>query len=192
MIDGLSIEGYAIISRNGMLAGADGLMPNSLKFDDDQRFLDEEMDKAALLIHGRKSHEGQINSHQRRRLLLSRSGGPFSTTPVEQNTWLWNPQATSFPDVCKLLGVRGGVVAILGGTAAYDLFLPHYQKFHLALAAKVELPGGVPVFSAVRDTNPPATVLQQAGLTLADQAHVNPDILLRLTFVREREGVRPA
>ena len=186
MIDGLSIEGYAIVSRNGMLAGADGLMPNSLKFDDDQKFLDEEMDKAALLIHGRKSHEGQDNSHKRRRLLLSRSGGPFSTIPVAQNAWAWNPQATSLHDVCKLLGVNVGVVAILGGTAAYDLFLPHYQKFHLALAAKVDLPGGVPVFSAVRDAHPPATVLQQAGLTLADQAHINPDTLLRFTYMRER------
>ena len=189
MFEGLSIEGYAIVSRNGMLAGEDGLMPNSLKFYEDQKFLDEEMDRAALLIHGRKSHEGQDNSHKRKRLLLTRAVAPFTMTQIEPNTWLWNPQQTPFSKVCKALGVVSGLVAILGGTAAYDLFLPHYAKFHLALAARVDLPNGVPVFSAVRDGNPPAAVLQEAGLKLADQAHIDPDILLKLTFVREREVV---
>jgi hypothetical protein len=187
MIDGLTIEGFAIVSRNGMLAGADGLMPNSLKFDEDQRFLDEQMDAAALLVHGKKSHEGQDNSHKRKRLLLSRSGGPFSTTPFEPNTWLWSPVTTPFPEVCKALGVKTGVVAILGGTAAYDMFLPFYDTFHLALASRVDLPGGVPVFGAVSEGRPPAAVLQEAGLKLADQAVLNEeDDLHRLTFVRER------
>jgi hypothetical protein len=189
MYDGLSIEGYAIVSRNGMLAGDDGLMPNSLKFDEDQKFLDEEMDKAALLIHGRKSHEAQDNSHKRKRLLLTRSGGPFSTNPAEPNTWLWTPEATPFAEVCKALGITSGVVAVLGGTAAYDLFLPAYTRFHLALASRVDLPEGVPVFGAVREGHPPATVLQAAGLKLADQAVLNAeDDLWRLTFVRERSA----
>lgn len=185
MIDGISIEGYAIVSRNGMLAGADGLMPNSLKFEDDQKFLDEEMDKAALIIHGKKSHEFQDNSHKRRRLLLTRSGAPFTTTPIEPNTWLWSPEATKFSDVCKALGVTSGVVAILGGTAAYDMFLPAYAKFHLAMAMRVDLPGGVPVFSAVREGNPPVAVLQAAGMKMSDQAYLDKDgTLARETFLR--------
>jgi len=183
---GVSIEGYAIVSRNGMLAGADGLMPDSLKFPEDQQFLDEEMDRAALLIHGRKSHEAQDNSHARKRLLLTRGGGSFSTTPIEPNIWLWSPQATAFPDVLKKLEITSGVVAILGGTAAYDMFLPFYAKFHLVLASGVDLPGGVPVFSAVSKSQPPATVLQEAGLKLADQTALNADDdLWRLTFLRE-------
>lgn len=184
MIEGLSIEGYAIVSRDGMLAGADGLMPNSLKFDADQQFLDEALDAAALLVHGAKSHEAQGNSHKRKRLLLTRSAGAFSDRPIEPNVWRWNPKATPFAQVCETLSVRSGVVAILGGTAAYDMFLPHYAKFHLALAAKIELPGGVPVFSAVRDGNPPASVLLEAGLKLADQTQIEAGGLLRLTFVR--------
>ena len=181
----LSIEGYAIVSRNGMLAGADGLMPNSLKFDADQKFLDEELDRAALLIHGKKSHEFQDNSHKRKRLLLTRAGGPFTTTPVEPNVWLWTPVATPFSHVCEALGVTSGVVAILGGTAAYDMFLPHYAKFHLAMALRVDLPGGVPVFGAVRAGNPPAAVLQKAGMKLADQAYLDEDGgLARETFLR--------
>ena len=185
MIDGLSIEGYAIVSRNGMLAGADGLMPNSLKFDEDQKFLDAEMDRATLLIHGRKSHEGQDNSHKRKRLLLTRSGGAFSTTPIEPNTWLWSPEATKFSDVCAALGVKSGVVAILGGTAAYDMFLPAYSKFHLAQAGLVDLPGGVPVFGAVREGNPPQAVLEKAGMRQAEAHVLNAGVnLRRMTFAR--------
>jgi len=33
------IEGYAIVSEDGMLADATGVMPDSLKFDADQKFL---------------------------------------------------------------------------------------------------------------------------------------------------------
>lgn len=185
MIDGFSIEGYAIVSRNGMLAGADGLMPNSLKFAEDQQFLDEEMDRAALLVHGRKSHEGQDNSPKRKRLLLTRAAGAFTTTPVEPNTWLWNPQATPFSDVCKALGVTSGMVAILGGTAAYDLFLPLYSRFHLARADGVDLPGGVPVFAAVREGHPPEAVMAAAGLRQVEDVTLNAGSRLRrLTFAR--------
>jgi len=170
----LSIEGFAIVSRDGMLAGADGLMPNSLKFEVDQDFLDRSLDAAALLIHGCKSHEAQTNSRNRRRLLLSRSCGPFSAVPVERNTWLWCPKSTPFEDVRKALGIEGGVVAVLGGTAAYDLFLPRYAAFHLCRAGKVRLPGGVPVFSAVRPDNPPESVLSDAGLAVVQETALDP------------------
>ena len=170
----LSIEGFAIVSRDGMLAGADGLMPNSLKFEMDQEFLDRSLDAAALLVHGCKSHEAQPNSCNRRRLLLSRSCGPFSTIPAERNTWLWCPKQTPFAEVAEALGIESGVVAVLGGTAAYDLFLPRYAAFHLCRAGKVRLPGGVPVFSAVRADNPPENVLGDAGLRVVEQTTLDP------------------
>ena len=165
----LRIEGFAIVSRDGMLAGADGLMPESLKFDGDQEFLDQALDAAALLVHGRMSHEGQPNSCNRPRLLLTRRAGAFSCDPVEPNVWLWNPEATPFRDVCAALGVKSGLVAVLGGTAAYDMFLPAYAKFHLCRAGKVRLPGGVPVFRAVCEGKGPDDVLQAAGLVMVDE-----------------------
>ena len=176
---GLRIEGFAIVSADGMLAGADGLMPNSLKFAIDQKFLDQSLDDAALLINGRKSHETQPNSGNRRRLLLTRSAGPFSTIPVERNIWLWSPEATPFAEVCEALGIETGVVAILGGTAAYDLFLPQYAAFHLCRAGKVRLPGGVPVLSAVGPGHPPEDVLRGAGLSLAEEVVLEPEHALR-------------
>jgi hypothetical protein len=184
-MDGLSIEGFAIVSRDGMVAGADGLMPNSLKFQLDLDFLDRSLDAAALLIHGRKSHEAQPNSDQRRRLLLTRSAGPFSLRPEEPNVWLWNPETTPLAEVCQALGIGSGVVAILGGTAAYDMFLPQYAKFHLCRARKVELPGGVPVFRDVGEGRPPEMVLSASGLELASEITLDAEHDLRhQTWVR--------
>ncbi len=171
----LSIEGFAIVSREGMLAGEDGLMPNSLKFDQDQDFLDRSLDAAALLVHGRMSHECQTNSSLRRRLLLTRSCGPFSTEPVEPNVWNWNPETTPFSKVCEALGIDTGTVAILGGTAVYDMFLADYAAFHLCRADKVSLPGGVPVLSAVREGMTPERVLSDAGLALAQEVTLDPE-----------------
>jgi hypothetical protein len=183
---GISIEGFAIVSRDGMLAGADGLMPNSLKFDKDQHFLDRALDEAVLLVHGRMSHECQGNSCRRRRLLLTRACGPFSTEPAEPCVWLWNPATTPFPEVCKALGVYQGIVAVLGGTAAYDMFLPAYAAFHLCRANKVSLPGGVPVLSAVREGHPPDEALSGAGLKLAEEVTLDPEHELRHQTWRRR------
>ena len=191
---GLRIEGFAIVSADGMLAGADGLMPNSLKFAIDQKFLDESLDAAALLINGRKSHEMQPNSGNRRRLLLTRSAGPFSAIPVERNVWLWSPEATPLSEVCEALGIVTGMVAILGGTAAYDLFLPQYAAFHLCRAGEVRLPGGVPVLSGVRPGHPPEDVLSGAGLRLVEEIVLDPEpALRRQTWTRgAARGVRIA
>jgi hypothetical protein len=167
--NGLRIEGFAIVSCEGMIAASDGYMPNSLKFDCDQNFLCRSLDGATLLVHGRKSHEGQENSCNRRRLLLTRCIETFSRDPVEPNVWYWNPDVTRFEDACAAIGVESGLVAILGGTAAYTMFLPRYAAFHLVRAGKVHLPDGVPVLSGVCPVHKPDDVLKRAGLTLTDE-----------------------
>ena len=52
------IEGYAIVSREGMISTADGVMPDSLKFEADQRFYHDAVDKADAVANGRHSNEG--------------------------------------------------------------------------------------------------------------------------------------
>jgi len=47
------IEGYAIVSENGMLASAAGIMPDSLKFDADQDFFEHGLDGVDVVVHGR-------------------------------------------------------------------------------------------------------------------------------------------
>ncbi|MFT2622278.1 hypothetical protein ACMWQU_28390, partial [Escherichia coli] len=64
--------GYVIVSGDGMLADAQNMMPDELKFEGDKRFFTAALDRAALIVHGRHSHEDQPNSPQRRRIVLTR------------------------------------------------------------------------------------------------------------------------
>src|SRR5271168_3784282 len=104
MSEAFRIEGYAIVSCDGMIADAECRMPNSLKFEADQRFLEAALDNADLLVHGRKSHEGQTNSAARRRLIMTRCVGRLERDPGVPNAWLWNPSGVSLEGACRLLG----------------------------------------------------------------------------------------
>ncbi|MEN3286402.1 MAG: hypothetical protein V7634_702, partial [Bradyrhizobium sp.] len=44
------IEGYVIVSAEGMLADADGVMPDSLKFDGDAKFFSAALDRVDLIV----------------------------------------------------------------------------------------------------------------------------------------------
>src|ERR1700680_4171223 len=66
------IEGYAIVSEDGMLANAAGIMPDSLKFEADQHFFERGLDGLDVVVHGRHSYERQPCSYLRRRLILTR------------------------------------------------------------------------------------------------------------------------
>ena len=74
----LRFEGYVIVSSDGMLADAQNVMPDALKFEGDKRFFTAALDRSALIVHGRHSHEQQANSPGRKRIILTRkvAGGP--------------------------------------------------------------------------------------------------------------------
>ena len=54
------IEGYAIVSADGMIADRDRQMPQDLKIDADVRFFNQGLDSAAVVVHGRHSHEQSV------------------------------------------------------------------------------------------------------------------------------------
>jgi dihydrofolate reductase len=182
MEEAFRIEGYAIVSSDGMIADADCVMPNSLKFDADQRFLEASLDNADLLVHGRKSHEGQQNSAARRRLIMTRFVASLERARDVPNAWLWNPSGITLEGACNLLELPGGVIHIIGGTAAYDLFLNRYAEFHLCRAGQVWLPGGTPVLSQMRNGLSPEDVLRMHGLAPGPEKVLDP--LHDLTYVR--------
>jgi hypothetical protein len=66
------IEGYAIVSENGMIATAKGAMPRALKFDADQEFFERALNGVDVVVHGRHSRERHRRSDLRRRLVLNR------------------------------------------------------------------------------------------------------------------------
>lgn len=159
----LRIEGYAIVSDDGMLADAEGLMPASLKIDADQKFLSDGLDRADVIVHGRHSHEDQPQSPHRRRLIATRSVPTLAPSPNYPRAMLWNPAGLSLDKALEALDIEGGIVAVLGGTDVFGLFLKRYDVFNLSRASGVTLPGGRPVFPHVPAMNP-EDVLAESGL----------------------------
>lgn len=159
-----TIEGYAIVSTDGMLANAEGVMPDALKIKADQQFFARGLDGVDAVVHGRHSHENQPHSPDRYRLILTRQVPAVAPDPLNPKAMFWNPAACSWDAALRGLGVEHGVIGIIGGTDVFGLFLPiGYDAFHLSRAAHVNLPGGRPVFPEV-PARTPEEVLASHGL----------------------------
>lgn len=164
----LRVEGFAIVSDDGMLADARGAMPPELVIKSDQDFLSDGLDRAAVIVHGRNSHENQPQSPRRKRLIATRMIESIAPAPGYPEALWWNPAGFPFEQAAEMLGAWQGTVAILGGTEIFGLFLPRYDTFYLSHAAGVRLPSGRPVFPRVPDIGPEAA-LASNGLTLTSR-----------------------
>ncbi len=174
------IEGYAIISGDGMLADAAGVMPPSLKIEADQRFFHGSLDKADAVVHGRHSHEGGPNAPRRPRLIVTRRIPGVARHPDNPNAVLWNPAGASFTEAWNMLGVGGGLLAVIGGTEIFGMFLDiGYDAFHLTRADHVRLPGGRPVFPQV-PASAPEEVLRSHGYEAGPRRVLDEDKDVRL------------
>jgi dihydrofolate reductase len=158
------IEGYAIVSEDGMLADATGVMPDSLRFEADQRFFERGLDGVDAVVHGRNSHEHQPHSPLRRRIVVTRQVAGVTADMTDPTAMLWNPAGASFEQAWDALGLPNGRLGVIGGTEVFGMFLPRYDVFHLTRAAHVRLPGGRPVFPGVPERTP-EDILQESGLT---------------------------
>jgi hypothetical protein len=150
----LRIEGYVIVSADGMLANADRLMPVGLKFEGDKQFFTAALDRADLIVHGRNSFEDQPNSPKRQRIVLTRGIGAVAPDPSNPKATLWNPAGATFEAACEHAGVRSGTIAIIGGPYVFGMFMDRYDTFWLSLAPQVRLPGGEPCFPGVPGQSP--------------------------------------
>ena len=157
------IEGYVIVSADGMLANAARLMPDELNFEGDKRFFSAALDRADLIVHGRNSHENQPNSPQRTRLVVTRRTAAIAPDPSKGKALFWNPAGASFETACDAAGVRSGTVAIIGGPDVFAMFMDRYDIFWLSQAPRVRLPGGEPCFPGVPERSP-EEVLAAHGL----------------------------
>ena len=138
----LRIEGYVILSADGMLADAHGVMPSSLKFDADQKFFEAALDAADLVVHGKHSFEDQPRSPLRTRMWVTESVPALARDPGNPKATLWNPAGASFEDACRHAGVTSGTVAIIGGPSVFGMFLDRYDTFWLSQAHRLTIPGG--------------------------------------------------
>ena len=160
------IEGYAIVSTDGMIANAAAIMPEELKLAADQRFFAQGLDGVEAVVHGTHSHEQQPHSHLRRRLIVTRQVPALAADPANAKALFWNPAGASFAQAWAALAVPDGSLAVIGGTAVFGMFLPDYDVFYLTRAPGVRLPGGRPVFPQVPQRTP-EEVLADHGLAPA-------------------------
>jgi hypothetical protein len=157
------IEGYVIVSGDGMLANADRVMPEGLKFEGDKRFFTTALDHADLIVHGRNSFEDQPNSPRRKRVVLTRNVNAIAPDPSNPKATLWNPAGASFEAACEHAGVHSGTIAIIGGPYVFGMFMDRYDTFWLSLAPRVRLPNGEPCFPGV-PARSPQDILAAHGL----------------------------
>jgi dihydrofolate reductase len=169
-----SIESYAIVSEDGMLADAAGVMPDSLKFEADQRFFSLALDGVAVVVHGRHSHEEQRHSPSRYRLIVTGRIPATSRIPSNDRALMWNPAGATLEQALDMLEAPDGSVGVIGGPEVFALFLDRYDLFQLSRAPNVRLPGGRPVFPEV-PARTPEQVLARHGLTCRGRLMLDPD-----------------
>jgi dihydrofolate reductase len=177
----LRIDGYVIVSADGMLANAAHVMPDELKFEGDKQFFTTALDRADLIVHGRHSYEDQPNSPRRKRLIVTRTVGTVGPDPSNPKATLWNPAGAAFESACEQAGMRSGTVAIIGGPEVFGMFMDRYDTFWLSQAPGVHLPDGEPCFPGVPERSPQVILAAhglQAGepqvLEAADGVSVTP------------------
>jgi len=174
-VPALRIEGYVIVSADGMLADARNIMPDELKFEGDKAFFTAALDRADLILHGRNSYEDQPNSPRRKRIILTRKIDAIAPDPANPKATLWNPAGASFEAACHQAGVDTGTVAVIGGPGVFGMFMDRYDEFWLSVAPLVRVPGGEPCFPGV-PTRSPQDILAAHGLRagepqMLDAAH---------------------
>src|SRR5208337_2998786 len=168
----IEIDGYAIVSDDDRIAGADGLLPASLRNEKDWDYYQRALARSDVIVFGHRSHELEPNVRGDLRLVISsRAAG------LEQRAdgWWWNPARTSWAEVVKRLLPLGGDVAVPGGQPVFDLFLAiGFDAFHLSRAHGVTLPGGRAIFSACDAGRSAEAVLADAGLRLSEKIALDP------------------
>ncbi len=79
---------------------------------------------------------------------------------------LWNQATAPFEEAWQRLGVDDGMLAVVGGTDVFGLFLNiGYDAFFLS-RAEASVPRGRPVFPGVGRDKTPEDVLKMHGLVL--------------------------
>jgi dihydrofolate reductase len=188
MIGTHRIEGYAIVSADGMIADASGVMPQAIRNDADQSFLQAALDRAAVIVHGQHSYEGGPRASARKRLIVTRRVAAIMPDPSYANALLWNPAGASLEDALAELGTSGGSIAVIGGTEVFGLFLPRFDIFHLSVAARASIPGGRPVFPQVGPQATVEQVLAREGLQPTARSDLDPAAGISLTTFERRHG----
>ena len=175
-----SIVGFAIVSRDGMLADSAGVMPDALKCEADQRFFAAGLDQVDVVIHGRHSHEHQKHSPLRKRLIVTHQIRALERAGHCDRQLRWNPRGASLETALAALEAPHAALGIVGATDVFGLFLDRYDAFHLTRGPDIQLSGGRPVFPGVPH-RAPEDVLAAHGLAPLDTVTLDTAVGLTVT-----------
>jgi dihydrofolate reductase len=167
------IEGHAIVSADGMIASADGSMPQALRNDADWRIFQAALDRATLVVLGRLGHLRHPNPG-RRRVVFTRGVEGLQHDANDPLASFWNPSIAAPSVLFDGLGITEGAIAVTGGTGVFGYFLPHYDRFALAEVHGFVLPGGTPCFAGGH----PRTMLAASGLRPAKLEMIDEGVTL--------------
>ncbi len=175
----LTFEGHAIVSADGMIADAAGLMPAALRNKADYALFQAALDRATLVVLGRRGHQRHPNAG-RQRLVMTGGVVGLVADPGDAQSHFWNPATKPLPEVLAALGIAAGIVAITGGTRGYDYFASLLHRFSLAESNALVLPGGTPCFSVGH----PRIALAAAGLVPGPMQMLDATAAVSLTAWR--------
>lgn len=166
----IAFTGYAIVSADGFITDASGVMPNSLKIDADQAYFQAALDDADVTLMGRHTHEAAPNVKGRRRVVVSRS--VRGLIQEDARTWWANPDQIISEAVFSALPAPNRHVAVVGGTRVFDWILggPGFSAFHLSVARTTTLDRGRPVFEGADSLAKAESLLKKRGLKLNHRA----------------------
>jgi hypothetical protein len=167
------IEGHAIVSADGMIADGAGDYPAALRNEADWALYQAALDRAAVVVLGRRGHERHANPG-RRRLVITRRVERLGEDSNDHRATYWNPAGMMLVNALDEIGVTEGVVAISG---IFDLFVRDYDRYILSECHGLLVPGGTPCFAAGH----PRTVLANAGLRPAGVDLIDPDAMVTTT-----------
>ena len=149
------IEGYAVISKEGMIATSDGNSPRrsrSRPTTNSTRTRSRRRRRSSTAAIRRRADPKE---HERRRIILTRRVDVLTPDPDNPNAILWNPATAPFDEAWARLGIDGGVAAVVGGTDTFGLFLTiGYDVFYLT-RTEASVPRGRPSFPASAPRPPP-------------------------------------
>ena len=166
------IHGYAIVCMKDCIADADGQLPDDLHNEADWAYFQAELDEAAAVLVGRKSHEATPNPHQRLRIIMS---SRVEALERKEDGWWWNPAAVDLENLLKRVAPSGGKIAVPGGRGPFDYFLVSgFTAFHLSRAEHVAIEDGPTLFSACRSDKSAEDLLYEAGLRASSTSVLDP------------------
>jgi hypothetical protein len=168
------IEGYAVISREGMIAEADGSFPDAIKVEADQIFYHAALARADAIANGRHSAEVLSFSAGRPRLVLTRRVATLKADPAKPHVIYWNPAGAPFAEAWRALGLDRGTLAVVGGTDVFGVFLAiGYDSFFLSCTLG-RVPNGRPVFPGVGPDFSAQEHLKHSGYRLFASRMIDP------------------